>query len=54
MLELRERASVSGGAMAHHFPAKRELGWWSSAIGWPKPSGKRGSNRCIGNGSLSP
>lgn len=26
MLELRERASVSGGAMAHHFPAKRELG----------------------------
>lgn len=26
MLELRERASVSGGAMAHHFPAKRDLG----------------------------
>lgn len=26
MLELREKASVSGGAMAHHFPAKRELG----------------------------
>ncbi|MBP2235306.1 AcrR family transcriptional regulator [Sinorhizobium kostiense] len=26
MLELRERASVSGGAMAYHFPAKRELG----------------------------
>jgi len=26
MSELRERASVSGGAMAHHFPAKRELG----------------------------
>nr|WP_278254316.1 TetR/AcrR family transcriptional regulator [Sphingobium sp. BYY-5] len=26
MLEIREKASVSGGAMAHHFPAKRELG----------------------------
>ncbi|ASY73495.1 hypothetical protein SF83666_b68460 (plasmid) [Sinorhizobium fredii CCBAU 83666] len=26
MLELREKASVSGGAVAHHFPAKRELG----------------------------
>lgn len=26
MLELRERAAVSGGAMAHHFPAKRDLG----------------------------
>lgn len=26
MAELREKASVSGGAMAHHFPAKRELG----------------------------
>jgi AcrR family transcriptional regulator len=26
MLEIRERASVSGGAMAHHFPAKRQLG----------------------------
>ncbi|RFB87928.1 TetR family transcriptional regulator [Rhizobium leguminosarum bv. trifolii] len=26
MLELRERASVSGGAMAHHFAAKRDLG----------------------------
>ncbi|THK36436.1 TetR/AcrR family transcriptional regulator [Ensifer sp. MPMI2T] len=26
MLELRARASVSGGAMAHHFPSKRELG----------------------------
>lgn len=26
MLELREKASVSGGAMAHHFPAKRDLG----------------------------
>jgi AcrR family transcriptional regulator len=26
MLELRERASVSGGALAHHFPAKRDLG----------------------------
>ncbi|WP_429819670.1 TetR/AcrR family transcriptional regulator [Ensifer sp. B1-9] len=26
MSELREKASVSGGAMAHHFPAKRELG----------------------------
>ncbi|MDO3432642.1 TetR/AcrR family transcriptional regulator [Rhizobium sp. CBN3] len=26
MLELRERAFVSGGAMAHHFPAKRDLG----------------------------
>ncbi|QLL66300.1 TetR/AcrR family transcriptional regulator (plasmid) [Sinorhizobium mexicanum] len=26
MMELREKASVSGGAMAHHFPAKRELG----------------------------
>ncbi|OWV67035.1 TetR family transcriptional regulator [Rhizobium sp. R339] len=26
MLELRERASVSGGAMAHHFAVKRDLG----------------------------
>jgi AcrR family transcriptional regulator len=26
MLEIREKASVSGGAMAHHFPAKRDLG----------------------------
>lgn len=26
MSELRDRALVSGGAMAHHFPAKRELG----------------------------
>lgn len=26
MQELRAKASVSGGAMAHHFPAKRELG----------------------------
>lgn len=26
MLELREKAAVSGGAMAHHFPAKRDLG----------------------------
>ncbi|MDH7801099.1 MULTISPECIES: TetR/AcrR family transcriptional regulator [unclassified Rhizobium] len=26
MMEIREKASVSGGAMAHHFPAKRELG----------------------------
>lgn len=26
LLELREKASVSGGAMAHHFPAKRDLG----------------------------
>jgi AcrR family transcriptional regulator len=26
MLEIREKASVSGGAMAHHFPVKRELG----------------------------
>ncbi|MGF6258751.1 AcrR family transcriptional regulator [Ensifer sp. LBL] len=26
MSELRAKASVSGGAMAHHFPAKRELG----------------------------
>lgn len=26
MLELREKASVSGGAMAHHFPVKRALG----------------------------
>ncbi|HLP66066.1 MAG TPA: TetR/AcrR family transcriptional regulator [Rhizobium sp.] len=26
MLELRAKAAVSGGAMAHHFPAKRDLG----------------------------
>ncbi|ASY63350.1 Transcriptional regulator, TetR family [Sinorhizobium sojae CCBAU 05684] len=26
MLELRAKASVSGGAMAYHFPAKRDLG----------------------------
>lgn len=26
MLEIREKAAVSGGAMAHHFPAKRALG----------------------------
>lgn len=26
MSELRAKASVSGGAMAHHFPVKRELG----------------------------
>ncbi len=26
MAQLREKASVSGGAMAHHFPAKRDLG----------------------------
>ncbi|OBZ95877.1 TetR family transcriptional regulator [Pararhizobium polonicum] len=26
MLEIREKASVSGGAMAHHFPAKCQLG----------------------------
>ncbi|GLH75480.1 TetR family transcriptional regulator [Bradyrhizobium sp. SSBR45G] len=26
MLEIREKASVSGGALAHHFPAKRDLG----------------------------
>jgi AcrR family transcriptional regulator len=25
MLELRDKAAVSGGAMAHHFPAKRDL-----------------------------
>ncbi len=26
MLEIRDKAAVSGGAMAHHFPAKRDLG----------------------------
>ncbi|WP_257164770.1 TetR/AcrR family transcriptional regulator [Bradyrhizobium sp. SRS-191] len=26
MLEIRDKAAVSGGAMAHHFPAKRALG----------------------------
>lgn len=26
MLEIREAAGISGGAMAHHFPAKRALG----------------------------
>lgn len=26
MLELRAKAAVSGGAMAHHFPVKRDLG----------------------------
>ncbi|HWK94243.1 MAG TPA: TetR/AcrR family transcriptional regulator [Pseudolabrys sp.] len=26
MLEIRDMAAVSGGAMAHHFPAKRDLG----------------------------
>lgn len=26
MLEIRDKASVSGGAMAHHFPAKQALG----------------------------
>lgn len=26
MLEIRDKAAVSGGAMAHHFPVKRDLG----------------------------